>query len=98
VKYHQSATTCGIRHGMIVDNVQWRSQSLEVGWAQGDWGVQTPEAEPRWGFVGKAPRSQICIYNMQWTNAFSWCVHRRYHIRCTFRLMQSLLPPPLYTF
>jgi len=37
-----------------------------------------PGAEPRWGSGGKAPRSQICVYNLQWTNTFSRRVHRRY--------------------
>ena len=40
---------------------QWRSQGLEVGWAQGGTEVpqRGPRAEPRWGSGGEAPRSQI---------------------------------------
>ena len=53
---------------------QWRSQGLEVGWAQGVWGTEVPQrgpgAEPRWGSGGEAPKSQIYICNLQRTNAF----------------------------
>jgi len=47
---------------------QWRIQGLEVGWAQRVCWRKSP-AESR----GRAPRwgSQMCIYNLQWTNPFS---------------------------
>jgi len=63
--------------------LQWLSKGLEVGWAQEVWGRKSPagsRGRARWVSGGEAPRSQICIYNLQWTNAFSWCVHRRYTV------------------
>jgi len=59
----------------VLTLTQWHSQGLEVGWAQGIWGTEVrqkgPGAESRWGSGAEAPRSQICTYNLQWTNTFS---------------------------
>ena len=58
----------------VMPCLQQRSQALKSGWAQGAWGTEVPqrgpEAEPRWGSGGKAPRSQIYTNNLQLSNAF----------------------------
>ena len=46
------------------------------------------------GVWGQGPRSHLCIYSLQWTMDFRDVFIE--DIRCTFRLMQSLLPPPLF--
>ena len=37
----------------MIKSIQWRSQGLEVGWAQRVWGTEVPlrgpGTEPRWG-------------------------------------------------
>ena len=63
----------------------------------GVWGTEVPQrgpgAEPQWGSAGEAPRSQICVYNCSGQTHFRDVLTE--DIRCTFRLMWSLLPPPL---
>ena len=54
------------------------------------WG---PGADPRWGSEGFSTRNQICIHNLQWTNAFSWCVHRTYTVYLQAHA-KSANPPP----
>jgi len=68
-------------------------QGLEVGWAKGVWGQRQ---SPDWGLGAKqSPRSQTCIYNLQWTSAFSWCSQKIYGVQAH---VESATPlPTLYS-
>jgi len=76
---------------MIAD--QWRSQGLMEGWAQRVWGTpqQGPRPERRWGLGAKPPEARyaytICSGQTHFRDVFIE------DMRCTFRLMRSLLPP-----
>jgi len=51
-------------HNITRNHKQWRSQGLEVGGHRRSGGRKS-------GPSGVQGMSQICIYNLQWTNAFS---------------------------
>ena len=63
--------------------IQWRSQDLEVRWAQGVFGTEvsqrSPGAEAKYAY-------RICSGQTHFRDVFIE------DIRCTFRLMQTLLP------
>jgi len=83
---------------VAVASAQWWSQGLEVGWAQDIWGMEDPSSvqgqSPGGGLWAKPPEARyaytICSGQTHFCDVFIE------NIRCTFRLMHSVLPlPPL---
>jgi len=58
--HSNDADATGVRCTERLSLLQWRSQDLEVGEAQGVWGTEVPQrgpgAEPLVGLGGEAPR------------------------------------------
>jgi len=74
---------------------QWRSQGLEVGWAQRVWGRKSHSGIQRQssgGGLGAPPEARYAYTICSGQTHFHYVFIE--DIRCTFRLMRSLLPPP----